>query len=162
MLRLLDHRVVDHSAVPGRGPPSVVVGGPVQGRRGGLRHFEEDVGEVGQSPVQRGTNGVGVMTAPPTGGPFGEFVERVGLCGAFPRQGRAGAPCEVVAGHGGVAGQRPEVGGAQVVDRVLKLFLSPRTVGSHLYRVFPKLGITARSQLRDVLEGTLSDNDARS
>ncbi|MEU6352413.1 helix-turn-helix transcriptional regulator, partial [Streptomyces sp. NPDC047072] len=38
-----------------------------------------------------------------------------------------------------------------------KLFLSPRTVGSHLYRVFPKLGITARSQLRDVLEGTLSD-----
>ncbi|MFI1051722.1 AAA family ATPase [Streptomyces griseoruber] len=37
-----------------------------------------------------------------------------------------------------------------------KLFLSPRTVGSHLYRVFPKLGITARSQLRDVIEGTLS------
>lgn len=37
-----------------------------------------------------------------------------------------------------------------------KLFLSPRTVSSHLYRVFPKLGITARSQLRDVVEGTLS------
>ncbi|MEU6482203.1 AAA family ATPase [Streptomyces sp. NPDC047017] len=37
-----------------------------------------------------------------------------------------------------------------------KLFLSPRTVASHLYRVFPRLGITARSQLRDVLEGTLS------
>ncbi|MFI6937360.1 AAA family ATPase [Streptomyces sp. NPDC050287] len=37
-----------------------------------------------------------------------------------------------------------------------RLFLSPRTVGSHLYRVFPKLGITARSQLRDVVEGTLS------
>ncbi|MEV0352227.1 AAA family ATPase [Nonomuraea sp. NPDC050680] len=36
-----------------------------------------------------------------------------------------------------------------------RLFLSPRTVGSHLYRVFPKLGITARSQLRDVVEGTL-------
>ncbi|MEV4569790.1 AAA family ATPase [Nonomuraea sp. NPDC049419] len=35
-----------------------------------------------------------------------------------------------------------------------KLYLSPRTVGSHLYRVFPKLGITARSQLRDVLEST--------
>ncbi|MFE0801194.1 AAA family ATPase [Streptomyces sp. NPDC058812] len=34
-----------------------------------------------------------------------------------------------------------------------KLFLSPRTVGSHLYRVFPKLGITARSQLRDVVDG---------
>lgn len=37
-----------------------------------------------------------------------------------------------------------------------KLFLSPRTVGSHLYRVFPKLGITARSQLRDVVEGAIS------
>ncbi|MEJ1197883.1 AAA family ATPase [Streptomyces sp. CCNWLW230] len=36
-----------------------------------------------------------------------------------------------------------------------RLFLSPRTVGSHLYRVFPKLGITARSQLRDVVDGTL-------
>ncbi|WP_078884076.1 helix-turn-helix transcriptional regulator [Streptomyces sp. NRRL S-340] len=37
-----------------------------------------------------------------------------------------------------------------------KLFLSPRTVGSHLYRSFPKLGITARSQLRDLIEGTLT------
>lgn len=43
-----------------------------------------------------------------------------------------------------------------------RLFLSPRTVGSHLYRVFPKLGITARSQLRDVLEGTLSGTGVRS
>ncbi|GAB2826694.1 AAA family ATPase [Streptomyces daliensis] len=32
-----------------------------------------------------------------------------------------------------------------------KLFLSPRTVGSHLYRAFPKLGVTARSQLRDAV-----------
>ncbi|WP_284713495.1 LuxR family transcriptional regulator [Streptomyces sp. G3] len=38
-----------------------------------------------------------------------------------------------------------------------KLFLSPRTVGSHLYRVFPKLGITARSQLRDVVDNTLPE-----
>ncbi len=43
-----------------------------------------------------------------------------------------------------------------------KLFLSPRTIGSHLYRVFPRLGITARSQLCDVLEGTLSGHDAPS
>ncbi|MET9821889.1 AAA family ATPase [Streptomyces sp. NPDC006349] len=33
-----------------------------------------------------------------------------------------------------------------------RLFLSPRTVGSHLYRVFPKLGVTARSQLRDAVD----------
>jgi DNA-binding CsgD family transcriptional regulator len=33
-----------------------------------------------------------------------------------------------------------------------RLFLSPRTIGGHLYRVFPKLGITARAQLRDALQ----------
>jgi DNA-binding CsgD family transcriptional regulator len=32
-----------------------------------------------------------------------------------------------------------------------RLFLSPRTVSSHLYRSFPKLGIADRHQLRDVL-----------
>ncbi|MEU9554294.1 helix-turn-helix transcriptional regulator [Streptomyces fumanus] len=37
-----------------------------------------------------------------------------------------------------------------------RLFLSPRTVGSHLYRSFPKLGITTRTQLRDLIEGTLA------
>jgi DNA-binding NarL/FixJ family response regulator len=31
-----------------------------------------------------------------------------------------------------------------------RLFLSPRTVGYHLYKVFPKLGIAARAQLRDL------------
>ena len=34
-----------------------------------------------------------------------------------------------------------------------RLFLSHRTVGSHLYRVFPKLGITRRSQLAGALAG---------
>ena len=33
-----------------------------------------------------------------------------------------------------------------------RLFLSHRTIGSHLYRVFPKLGITDRAQLRAALE----------
>jgi hypothetical protein len=32
-----------------------------------------------------------------------------------------------------------------------RLYLSHRTVESHLYRVFPKLEITSRSQLRSVL-----------
>jgi DNA-binding CsgD family transcriptional regulator len=34
-----------------------------------------------------------------------------------------------------------------------RLFLSHRTVSSHLYRIFPKLGVTARSQLAEALTG---------
>ncbi|MEU7361718.1 helix-turn-helix transcriptional regulator [Streptomyces olivaceoviridis] len=37
-----------------------------------------------------------------------------------------------------------------------RMHLSPRTVSSHLYRVFPKLGITSRAALRDAL-GKLPD-----
>lgn len=33
-----------------------------------------------------------------------------------------------------------------------RLYLSPRTVSGHLYRLFPKLGITSRAGLRDALQ----------
>ena len=36
-----------------------------------------------------------------------------------------------------------------------QLYLSHRTVGAHLYRAFPKLGITSPGQLRDALDTAL-------
>jgi len=36
-------------------------------------------------------------------------------------------------------------------DIAVQLYLSPRTVSAHLYRIFPKLGITSRAGLRDAL-----------
>jgi len=36
----------------------------------------------------------------------------------------------------------------QIAER---LFLSPRTVGGHLHRAFPKLGVATRAALRDAL-----------
>lgn len=37
-------------------------------------------------------------------------------------------------------------------DIAARLYLSPRTVGYHLHKIFPKLGIRSRAQLRDALE----------
>jgi DNA-binding CsgD family transcriptional regulator len=39
----------------------------------------------------------------------------------------------------------------EIADR---LYLSPRTVSSHLYRSYPKLGVASRHQLRDVIAHT--------
>lgn len=40
-----------------------------------------------------------------------------------------------------------------------QLLLSPRTVGAHLYRVFPKLGISSRAALRDALTDLGDEED---
>jgi DNA-binding CsgD family transcriptional regulator len=42
-----------------------------------------------------------------------------------------------------------------------RLYVSHRTVGSHLYRIFPKLGITSRAQLAQVLDGQAPISDDR-
>jgi DNA-binding CsgD family transcriptional regulator len=36
-----------------------------------------------------------------------------------------------------------------------QLYMSHRTVGAHLYRIFPKLGVTSRAALRDALSRSL-------
>src|SRR5207247_4183087 len=43
---------------------------------------------------------------------------------------------------------------SEIADR---LFLSPRTVASHLYRSYPKLGIAGRHQLRDLVDDDAPD-----
>ena len=43
---------------------------------------------------------------------------------------------------------------SEIADR---LFLSPRTVASHLYRSYPKLGIAGRHQLRDLIDHAATD-----
>ncbi|MEU4726315.1 AAA family ATPase [Nonomuraea dietziae] len=67
--------------------------------------------------------------------------------GTLPRPGRAVAallsPQELEVSRLAATG----LSNREIADR---LHLSPRTVGSHLYRAFPKLGITARAELRDL------------
>ncbi|GIM90048.1 helix-turn-helix transcriptional regulator [Paractinoplanes toevensis] len=46
----------------------------------------------------------------------------------------------------------------QIAER---LYLSHRTVGAHLYRIFPKLGITSRSGLRDAMSPPPAERAAR-
>ena len=57
---------------------------------------------------------------------------------------------------------RLAAGGASNRDIGAQLFLSPRTVGYHLYKAFPKLGISARSQLAAIVRSLPSGADSRS
>jgi DNA-binding CsgD family transcriptional regulator len=43
-----------------------------------------------------------------------------------------------------------------------QLFLSPRTIGYHLYKSYPKLGVSQRHQLRDIVEAAPIDPRVRS
>jgi DNA-binding CsgD family transcriptional regulator len=66
---------------------------------------------------------------------------------------------EPVADPGAMAGLTPQqreiiiLAGRGLTNREIadRLFLSPRTVASHLYRSYPKLGISGRHQLRDLI-----------
>jgi hypothetical protein len=72
--------------------------------------------------------------------------------GRYPRTRRTRCPGGA---HPPAAPDRPP--GQRRPDRprdrrpALPLLLSPRTVSSHLYRSYPKLGVASRHQLRDVI-----------
>jgi len=47
----------------------------------------------------------------------------------------------------------PAAGGMSNKQIRQRLFLSPRTVSGHLYRIFPKLGITSRTAMHGACPG---------
>ncbi|GAA1255793.1 LuxR family transcriptional regulator [Pseudonocardia aurantiaca] len=70
-----------------------------------------------------------------------------GGLGASPRDDR---PASAVLTTQELQVARLAAGGLSNKEIGAMLFLSPRTVGYHLYKLFPKLGISTRSQLRSV------------
>ncbi|MFL6111981.1 MAG: AAA family ATPase [Catenulispora sp.] len=92
-----------------------------------------------------------------------EIFQRLGAPPWFDRAAAelraAGAPTGAAARPGPVADLTPQereiaelaAQGLTNRDIAARLFLSPRTVGYHLHKVFPKLGVSVRAQLRDAL-----------
>ncbi|WP_199438875.1 ATP-binding protein [Umezawaea beigongshangensis] len=70
-------------------------------------------------------------------------------CGHRPSPGRRGGPPALTAQEDEIAHLAASgMTNKQIAER---LYLSHRTVGAHLYRIFPKLGVTSRAGLRDAL-----------
>ena len=92
---------------------------------------------------------------------LGIALQAFGRLGATPWADRAQAELTATgtagrpAGHGPAGGLTPQelqivrlaAQGASNKDIAAQLILSPRTVGHHLYKAYPKLGVTSRAEL---------------
>ncbi|WP_075016449.1 helix-turn-helix transcriptional regulator [Actinacidiphila rubida] len=96
--------------------------------------------------------------------PAVEVLERLGATG-WAERARAELRATGVATRGSAGGLTPlthqerriaelAAGGLTNKEIGRQMRLSPRTVSAHLYRIFPKLGITSRAALRDALTAT--------
>ncbi|CAG6399220.1 hypothetical protein SCOCK_870016 [Actinacidiphila cocklensis] len=67
----------------------------------------------------------------------------------MPEAGRASGPVDAAAGLTPQESQivRLAAEGLSNKDIAARLFLSPRTVGYHLYKAYPKLGVVSRGEL---------------
>lgn len=92
----------------------------------------------------------------------GAELRAAGVRAGSSARGSAGAPGPAAGSPGPLAALTPQqrrivvmaAGGLTNREIAEQLYLSPRTVGMHLYRAFPQLGVTSRAQLRDVVDPT--------
>ncbi|MFD5326488.1 AAA family ATPase [Streptomyces sp. NPDC127092] len=76
----------------------------------------------------------------------------------------AGSPMAAVAGRGRLTGQERRIAQLAATGLTNKeigtaLQVSPRTVAAHLYKIFPKLGVTSRAAISRALADASADQD---
>jgi hypothetical protein len=83
-------------------------------------------------------------------------IRDAGIAALSPRLALLATAAEAIAAPDDIASELFELSNKQIGQR---LFLSHRTVGAHLYQIFPKLGVTSRAALRDALASAERGHD---
>ena len=83
-------------------------------------------------------------------GPTGRAGRELAAAGARRQSPRNAGPIPLTPQQRAIA--ELAAGGLSNKHIAQRLNISARTVGNHLYRIFPQLGITTRSGLRDALQ----------